>query len=209
MSEKVKVNLARYTTLIVIYTTDMAYNAIKSLEPLLPADDKEAKRIYGALRKRYRNFFYYADKAYEGDAEMIGDFSEVIDERIDPIIEEFSEYIIRRLKQYNVENAELIAKTEIARVQTQFSVVCVEQMESILKEYDSNCNISEVFRMSEAAKALDDLYYWITRKLELTLNINENGEVREFMERLKDNITNLNKYIEAYEIASKDNYGVK
>ena len=207
MSEKVKVNLARYTTLIVIYTTDMAYNAIKSLEPLLPDGDKEAKRIYGALRKRYKNFFYYADKAYEEDAEMIGDFSEVIDERIDPIIGEFSEYVIRRLKEYNIDNAELIAKTEIARVQTQFSIVCVEQMQKILKEYDKNCNISEIFRMHEAAKALDDLYYWVTRKMELTLNINENGEIREFMERLNSNITNLNKYIEAYEIAS--NYGSK
>ena len=207
MSEKVKVNLARYTTLIVIYTTDMAYNAIKSLEPLLPEGDKEAKRIYGALRKRYKNFFYYADKAYEEDAEMIGDFSEVIDERIDPIIGEFSEYVIRRLKEYNIDNAELIAKTEIARVQTQFSIVCVEQMQKILKEYDKNCNISEIFRMHEAAKALDDLYYWVTRKMELTLNINENGEIREFMERLNSNITNLNKYIEAYEIAS--NYGSK
>lgn len=207
MSEKVKVNLVRYTTLIVIYTTDMAYNAIKSLEPLLPEGDKEAKRIYGALRKRYKNFFYYADKAYEEDAEMIGDFSEVIDERIDPIINEFSEYVIRRLREYNIDNAELIAKTEIARVQTQFSIVCVEQMQKILKEYDKNCNISEIFRMHEAAKALDDLYYWITRKMELTLNINENGEIREFMERLNNNITNLNKYIEAYEIAS--NYGSK
>lgn len=203
MSKDFVEGIVRYTSMVVIYSSDMAYNYIKALEPLVAKQDRETKRIYGALRKRYKRFFYYANEIYKEDAGFVADYSSIIDDKIDPIIEEFTDFVNTSLISNHVDNAELIAKVEMARVLTHFSVVCVDCMEKVMEESKIQTGVSHVFKMHESASALDDLYVWVTRKLERNININENGEVQEFLKKLQNNVMAFDTFAEAYNEASQ------
>lgn len=203
MSKDFEEGIVRYTSMVVIYSTDMAYNYIKALEPLIVNQDKETKRIYGALRKRYKRFFHYANEIYKEDVGFIADYSSIIDDKIDPIIEEFTKFVNESLLSSNVVNSELIAKTEMARVLTHFSVVCVDCMEQVMKESKIPTGVSNVFKMNESASALDDLYSWVTRKITTNININENGEVQEFLKKLQNNVMAFDTFAKAYNEASQ------
>lgn len=203
MSKDFEEGIVRYTSMVVIYSTDMAYNYIKALEPFIEHQDKETRRIYGALRKRYKRFFHYANDIYKEDVGFVADYSSIIDDRIDPIIEEFTEFVNDALESKKVPDAELIARTEMARVLTHFAVISVDCMEQVMKESKIPTGVSNVFKMKDSASALDDLYGWVSRKVHCDININENGEVQEFLNKLSTNVMAFDKFAEAYQQASQ------
>lgn len=204
MNKEREDSIIRYASMVVIYSTDMAYNYIKALEPIVSYQDKETRRIYSALSKRYKRFFHTASDLYKEDEGFIADYSSIIDDRIDPMIESFTKHVYGLLRKNNIDNSELIAKTEMARALTILAVLCVDSMREVIRQCKMNVDITSIFDMKESEKALNDLYRWVTRKITCTIDLNENGEVKEFLDKVSSNIMAYDKFLEAYREAANE-----
>lgn len=206
MNEKKFKNVRHYTDYVIFYSTDLAYNRIKDLEPYVKSSDKETKRIYWALYKRFKNFFSESIRI-QGNGELfVANFSEIIDEGVDSCLEELQDFILNELLKHKVDDAEFIASTEVARICTEFAVAVVKDMDDIMKnDLGLLTELCDIFDLSETLKILDNFYSWITRKVvDRKIEIGSNGEIESFIKRLYESVMELEHFERAYNYAIKE-----
>lgn len=202
MEKKSLHDIEQYTACVIFYVTDMACNYIKALEPYIPEQDKETKRIWKALYKRYRTFFRDSNKVYGNGVSFIADFSSIVDDSTEACLQELEDSILNKLVIRNIENAEFISKVEIARVCTDFAVTSTGSMIKAMKEYDINATLCDTFNLTELLRVVNNFYLWVTRKIRgLNININENDEVTNAAKTLYESIMQYDNFIKAYQYA--------
>lgn len=206
MNEREIHSVERYTSFVIFYSTDLAYNRIKYLELFVKNSDKETRRIYWALYKRFKNYFAESIKMQGNGVSFVANCSEIIDEGVDSCLEEMQEYILNELNKHEVEDAEFIAATEVARICTEFAVIVVKDMNDIMnKKMGIHTEMCDIFDLSETLKIVDNFYYWITRKVaDRNIEIGPNGEIEDYIKRLYSNIMELEHFERAYHYAIKE-----
>lgn len=202
MGNKSLHDIEQYTACVIFYVTDMACNYIKALEPYIPEQDKETKRIWKALYKRYRTFFRDSNKVYGNGVSFIADFSSIVDDSTEECLTMLEESILEKLESYEVDNSEFIAKVEIARVCTDFAVTSTGSMIKAMKEYEINATLCDTFNLTELLGVVNNFYLWVTRKIRgINININENDEVTNAAKTLYESIMQYDNFIKAYQYA--------
>ena len=195
-------DIEQYTACVIFYVTDMACNYIKVLEPYIPEQDRETKRIWKALYKRYRTYFRESNKVYGNGVNFIADFSSIVDDSTEECLTVLEESILEKLESHEVDNSEFISKVEIARICTDFAVTSTGSMIKAMKEYDINATLCDTFNLTELLRVVNNFYLWVTRKIRgLNININENDEVTIATKALYEGIMQYDNFIKAYQYA--------
>lgn len=198
-------DLEQYTAFVVMYTTDYAYNRIKDCEQFIQVRDKETKRIWSALHKRYRNYFHETNKMEGNGMRFVAFFSEHMDEKIDYCIDSLRDFIIRGLIDKDVEYARFFAYVEIARICTDFAIYLTQSMIGILKECKIQTKMDDIFDMRPTMKALDDFNSWITRKVSAhSIEICDTGTLTKALDTYKNSIMEYNSFVESYKYAIEE-----
>ena len=212
MKLKSVADLEQYTAFVVMYTTDYAYNRIKDCERFVQGKDKETKRIWSALYKRYRNYFHEANKTEGNEIRFIAFFSEHMDEKVDSCMDALREFIIKELKEKNVEDAEFFAYVELARICTDFAIYLTHSMIGILKECKIQARMDDIYDMRATMKALDDFNSWITRKVAAQkIAVCDTGTLTDALNTYKNSIMEYGSFVESYKYAIEEDkqYGIE
>lgn len=205
MELKSVADLEQYTAFVVMYTTDYAYNRIKDCEQFIQGRDKETKRIWSALYKRYRRYFNEASKMEGNGLRFVAFFSEHMDEKIDSCMDSLREFIIKGLKEKNVENAEFFAYVEVARICTDFAIYLTQSMIEILNECKIQTKMDDIFDMRPTMKALDDFNSWITRKVSSQrIAMCDTGTLTDALNTYKNSIMEYGSFVESYKYAIEE-----
>ena len=205
MKLKSVADLEQYTAFVVMYTTDYAYNRIKDCEQFIHDKDKETKRIWGALYRRYRNYFREGAKMEGNGMRFIAFFSEHMDEKVDSCMDSLRDYMELELTKRNVEDASFFAYVEVARICTDFALYLAHSMIGILKERKIHTKMDPIFDMKATMKALDDLNAWITRKVSAQrIEICDTGTLTDALNKYKSSIMEYESFLESYKYAIEE-----
>lgn len=198
-------DLEQYTACVVFYTTDFAYNRIKDCEQFIPNRDKETKRIWGALYKRYRNYFHQTCSMEVCGINFIAFFSEHMDDKIDSCIDGLRDFMTKELEGRNIADASFFAHVEIARICTDFAIYITNSMIGILKECKIETNMDPIFDMRATMKALDDFNSWITRKISSQqIAICDTDRLVATLDTYKKSIMEYESFLESYKYAIEE-----
>lgn len=205
-------DIEQYTACVIFYSTDLAYNRIKDLERFIATHDRETKRIWWALYKRYKNYFCESNKCQGDGVAFIAHFSEIMDEKVDACLDGLKTYIEKELKDRNIRDADFIAALEIARIATQFAVNITDSMINIMNEKGIRTQLHEIFDLKNTLKVITNFYEWVTRHVaDQQIGIGQNGELLESIRTLYKSIMEYDNFVEAYQYALKEDkkYGSK
>ena len=203
MNEKGLHDIEQYTACVIFYATDLACNKVKDCASFIDKQDKETKRIWWALYKRYKNYFYESGKVQGNGVRFIAHFSEIMDDKVDSCLDSLTEYIERELEAKCIEDYEFIAHVEVARICVQFAVNVTNSMIRIMEERKIKTELSHVFDLTEMLDIINNFYYWITRKIDIQVGV-DSEKLLTSIRTLYSSIMEYNNFVEAYKYAIKE-----
>lgn len=189
VDESFALQLAIYN---MIYVNDLACACVIDMKDKICKQDKEAQKIYGALRKRQRRYENaIVDILGEDEIWRCADFNLRMDEHIQPLIKELFDRIYNFLHINNVDNALFIALAERAYILLGYSVISInKRINECLKINKDVVNLRsyELTDMRDIAKNLCD---WVSRKCK-GLDLNKSNDIMESYKKLDKTLTDVN-----------------
>lgn len=183
-----------YTTL---YMNDAACNYVKEVQPFINPNDKEALKIYGALRKRAVNYLKHINNFFKDAIIYLAVYNENLDITSDKDIEKLCNSIALIYKKNGVD--ENLAKIETMRILIELSVGACKESYKVMKVGE----IHTCYEMlNDMARVANNLWDWTLRKVRLQrdtpLDIFSYKSVNKRFDKVKENIFNSSDFIRIY-----------
>ena len=194
-------NAHLYSVYTMLYSNDLACNYIKQIKELIPSEDKEAKRIFGALEKRYKRYFRTIDKLCGKGLMFYADYNGEIDD----IIDESKEIYIQAVKDaYNAKdavNSEYYTRIEIARSFLDLSISTIDSICDDLSKNGKECSNLKTYRLLDMQNIMKNFAKWAYRKIDFDIDFNEMESVTSSFDKFADILFDYRSFEKAYETA--------
>lgn len=183
-----------YTTL---YMNDAACNYVKEVQSFIDKNDKEALKIYGALRKRAVKYLKHINTLFKDAIIYLAVYNENLDITSDRDIEKLCNSIALIYKKNGIN--ENYAKIETMRILIELSVGACKESYKVM-------NIGEMRTcyemLNDMARVVNNLWDWTLRRVKIPrntpLDIFEYKSVNKRLEKVKENIFNASDFIRIY-----------
>jgi hypothetical protein len=191
--------LLLYATYSILYLNDTACFAIQQLSQKLP-ENRESKKIYGALMKRSRQYLTKINKIVDNKMDYYCDFCTEMDSICDEQFFRFKKSLQKAYAYANIENAEYFSLVETMRSTVDLAVEAgknmVEKLKKTLPEVSWLLNYLPV----DMLRVANNFANWEYRKIpkNIVINFNEESEVMQEFRKLSECLIDYNSFDKAY-----------
>jgi hypothetical protein len=183
-----------YTTL---YVNDVACNWVKETEPYIDKNDKEAHKIYLALRKRAMSYFRYINKSLKTTIDMLAEYNEGADLTSEDDIHKLCNSIALIYKKNGID--EDFAKIETMRILIEVATNTSRESFRILK-IDTMWDCYQ--QLKDMTRVVNNLWTWMARNKKSNsdkpLDIFEYKSVNKRFDKVTEDIFNKENFIRIY-----------
>ena len=180
-----------YSIYNILYINDMGFNQIMELRSFFEkVEDKQAKKIYKALRKRAISYNEYIKTIIGGsNLYFFAEFNSSMDDFIDGKMERYIKVVAESFSASGYDNPSLLAKLEVTYSIIKYSIANIDDKIKRIKEFNGDYMILNFYKMNESFTIIKNLCEWCTRKIKEPLYCNS-----ECKELLQDIFNTLNDY---------------
>lgn len=172
----------------IIYVNDLACACVIDLQDYIKSQDKETQKIYGALRKRQKNYERYIQEIISDKLDFLAGFNSYMDEYITPYLEKFKESVRKEIENVCDENSDFVYLTEVARTIIGYSTINIEKrVEQCLKYNKDSVNLRG-YKLDEMLKIVENLSRWASRKCR-NFDLNTSKNIIDSYKLLDDKLT--------------------
>lgn len=189
-----------YSTYNILYINDLACNLVKELEPFIPNDDKEAKKIYYALLKRARKYFGMVDKIIGDKVYYLADYFGEMDDISDSLVQNFQHEIECEYENAKIDNCSLYAKVETMRSMCDFAKYTSEIIISRIKRITKKADVLNFYNIEEVVRIANNLANWMYRKIPKGIEVKFNKDSRTIksLEKLNEALLDFENFKTSY-----------
>ena len=198
-----------YATYVIIYANDTACNSALELETFIKDEDKETKKIYGALKKRALDYIRYFNNLVGELSWATSEYFGSMDDQLNGFIDDMYDELERTLIESGAEKPKLYAKLEQVRL---LCHIAVEIHNSLMKECSKH-NIAtyslKTYRLGELKRVSDNLSEWCDRhfKSSKPCDMSANKVLIGIMRNINTNLMSYENFIKSYELSCNVNHG--
>lgn len=195
-----------YSMHIILYTNDMAINAIKGMDKFMKGRDKQSLKIYHALRKRTKAYRQMLLKALgPKDDWFYADFSLVFDESIGKEVKGLkrsAEWIFR-CNGYS--DTEFLSQLETAYALTALATSTATAFMENISQYSDRTVIPN-YNIKDIHRVMNNFYNWcmFMTKKDKDIDLSAKKSVSKYFERIKAVLMSQEVFKEAYKFASEE-----
>lgn len=202
-------NAHLYCIYTMLYVNDMACNYTNIIKECIPQEDKEAKKIFGALEKRCNRYLRAINEICESGEVFYADYNSEIDDLISEDIEKYKNEIKVAYSKEEQPNIEYFTRIEMARTFIELSIVVIDDLISALKEKELPQGNMKSYKLLELKSIINDFAKWAYRKVKDEIDFNEISGVTNALDSLTKKLCDYKNFEKAYEYAvameKKDN----
>lgn len=199
LSKEQEERLLLYATYTILYLNDTACFAIQQLKSRIP-DDKESKKIYGALLKRSKQYLAQIDKIVDNKMDYYCDFCTEMDSVCDDQFFSFKKSLQKSYAYANIEDSEYFALVETMRSMVDLAVEAgknvISKIQSTLPKVSWLLN----YLLVDISRVANNFASWEYRKIpkDIVINFNEESEVMQEFRKLSECLIDYNSFDKAY-----------
>lgn len=198
-----------YATYVIIYANDTACNAVLELESYIDGEDKETKKIYGALKKRALEYIRFFNNLAGELSWFTSDYFSSMDENTEVFIDDMYKELERYLVECGAEKPSLYAKLEQVRL---LCHIAVDIHNSLMKECSKHniCTYNlKSYRLSELIRVADNLSSWTDRhfKSGKSCDMSSNNRLVELSKEIHKSLMSYENFFKSYETSCNTDNG--
>ena len=199
ISKEQEERLLLYATYTILYLNDTACFAIQQLSSRVP-DDKESKKIYGALLKRSKQYLAKIDKIVDNKMDYYCDFCTEMDSICDEQLFAFKKSLQKAYAYANIENPDYYATVETMRSMVDLAVEAGKKVVSNLKSVIPQSKWLLNYIPAEILRVANNFAKWEYRKIpkNIVVDFNEESEVMQEFRKLSECLIDYNSFDKAY-----------
>lgn len=198
-----------YATYVIIYANDTACNSALELETFIKDEDKETKKIYGALKRRALGYIRYFNNLVGELSWATSEYFGSMDDQLNGFIDDMYDELERTLIDSGAEKPKMYAKLEQVRL---LCHIAVEIHNSLMKECSKN-NIAtyslKTYRLGELKRVSDNLSEWADRhfKAKTPCDMSSNKRLVEMLTKIHKSLMSYENFFNSYETSCNVNNG--
>lgn len=194
-----------YSLYSMLYANDMACNLIKDIEPFIKDRDKETRKIYGALKKRIKEYFSDIEKTLTNSIYFLADYCSAMDEINDCDLYNYRNTIANTYKRYGLSDYKFLGYVECARSMVDYSVLLIDVLCQRAKERKIDAQHLLSYQLLDIKRVVNNFADWCYRKVECDVNLNKDNDCVYYFSEINKNIASVSNFEIAYKYASKNN----
>lgn len=199
ISKEQEERLLLYSTYTILYLNDTACFAIQQLGSKIP-EEKEVKKIYGALLKRSKEYLSRIDKIVDNKMDYYCDYCTAMDSICDEQYFAFKKSLQKAYAYANIENAEYFSTIETMRSMVDLAVEAGKKVVSSINVALPKANWLLNYLPNDMLRVANNLAKWEYRKIpkDIVVNFNEDSEVMQEFRKLSECMIDYNSFDKAY-----------
>lgn len=204
ISKEQEERLLLYSTYTILYLNDTACFSIYQLGSEIP-EEKEVKKIYGALLKRSKEYLEKINKIVDNKMDYYCDYCTEMDKICDEHFFAFQKSLQKAYAYANVENAEYFATIETMRSMVDLAVEAGKKVVSSIDVALPKAKWLLNYLPNEMLRVANNLAKWEYRKIpkNIVVDFNEESEVIQKFRKLSECLIDYNSFDKAYRNAIK------
>lgn len=172
---KIGSNIIKTAIYNILYVNDLACYTVYNLFDLVKKQDKETRKIYGALLKRYKRYDHALFETLDDQISYVAEYNSAMEEQVMPKLNDFIDAMNNAIKGVNSDNYSFIALVEVARTMVGYSVMNVENRVKECLKFKKDSVYLRQYKLTEMCEIVENLSRWCSRKCKgLDLNKCEN-----------------------------------
>ena len=199
ISKEQEERLLLYATYTILYLNDTACFAIQQLSSRVP-DDKESKKIYGALLKRSKQYLSKIDKIVDNKIDYYCDFCTEMDSICDEQLFAFKKSLQKSYNDANIDNHEYLSMVETMRSMVDLAVTAGKDVITKLSVSLPKLSWLSNYLIVDMLRVANNFANWEYRKIPkgVIINFNEESEVMQEFRKLSECLIDYNSFDKAY-----------
>lgn len=191
--------LLLYSTYTILYLNDTACFAIQQLGSKIP-NEKEVKKVYGALLKRCKEYLSKIDKIVDNKMDYYCDYCTAMDDICDERYFAFKKSLQKAYDSSNIENAEYFSTIETMRSMVDLAVEAGKKVVSSINVALPKANWLLNYLPIDMLRVANNLAKWEYRKIpkDIVIDFNEESEVMQEFRKLSECMIDYNSFDKAY-----------
>ena len=173
-----------------IYVNDLACACVIDMKDKLQEQDKETKKIFGALVKRQVVYEKEITRIVGNKIDFCAEYNSQMDEKIKSLVQDLYDAIYNFLNKNGVENCTFIALAELCYTITSYSVNSIEKRISECLKYSQDILNLRSYKLSEMEKISRNLCNWLCRKIK-DMDMNKDENIINAYRKLDKALTNV------------------
>jgi hypothetical protein len=199
ISKEQEERLLLYATYTILYLNDTACFAIQQLSSRVP-NEKESKKIYGALLKRSREYLSKIDKIVDNKMDYYCDFCTEMDSICDNQLVSFKNALQKAYCLSKIDNPEYFASVESMRSMVDLAVEAGKSVITKLRVALPKVSWLLNYLPVDMLRVANNFANWEYRKIpkDIVINFNEESEVMQEFRKLSECLIDYNSFDKAY-----------
>ena len=199
ISKEQEERLLLYATYTILYLNDTACFAIQQLSSRVP-NDKESKKIYGALLKRSKQYLSKIDKIVDNKIDYYCDFCTEMDSICDEQLFAFKKSLQKSYNDANIDNHEYLSMVETMRSMVDLAVTAGKDVITKLSVSLPKLSWLSNYLIVDMLRVANNFANWEYRKIpkSVIINFNEESEVMQEFRKLSECLIDYNSFDKAY-----------
>lgn len=199
ISKEQEERLLLYSTYTILYLNDTACFAVQQLGSNIP-EEKETRKIYGALLKRSREYLSQIEKIVDKKIDYFCDYCTEMDNICDEQYFVFKNSLQKSYAIANIKNAEYFATIETMRSMVDLSVEAGKSVVSKISAALPKAKWLLNYLLVDMLRVANNLAKWEYRKIpkDIVINFNEDSDVMKEFRKLSECMIDYNSFDKAY-----------
>ena len=174
----------------IMYVNDLGCSCIVDMSDKVYDQDKETKKIFGALAKRQRAYEREVTKILGEHIGVLAEYNSEMDDKVKDKVANLYSALYKFFHQNNIENAKFIAYAELTYTIIEYSVNSIEKRVSECLKYNKDVVNLRQYKMLGMRDVSRNLCKWLGRKCN-GLNLNDCQEIKDAYHELDKVLTNI------------------
>lgn len=188
----------------IMYVNDLGCACVVDMKDKVNDQDKETKKIFGALLKRQWNYEGEITKILGEYNELFAEYNSEMDDKVQSKVANLYQAIYNFLSSNGVDNARFIAYAELAYTVIDYSVNSVEKRISECLKYNKDVVNLRQYKMLGMRDVSRNLCNWLCRHIK-GLDMNKDENVVNAYRELDKALTNIN-FIDSSLITARNRF---
>lgn len=197
--EDKKDNVLKYSVYTILYSNDIACNLLKDLSRFIPSEDKEAKKIHGALIKRIKQYLRMIEQIV-GDNSIwfYADFNSFMDDVNNNNIKELTSEIEKVFKDEKLEDYVFLSKLCVANTYYELALSTNELIIKKLKSLNMDYGYLGSYNLKNFQTIVNNFFTWCFRKVREDFNLNDNEKIVCLAQRMTSDLLDYSTFETSY-----------
>lgn len=193
VSEDVKDRIALYATYAMLYINDITCNEILFLDNYITGKDKETQKIYGALKKRAKQYLSDIRKIVGDHSLYYSEYCSSMDDFCDEKLEGLKKAIVNAIKEKGIDDYEFVGRVAAVEILTFHAITSAEYLIRESAKITPDSNRLKKYILTDINRVANNLtkWLWLVYKIPHGLDVSNFG--------ISEKVNELNAVLLSYE----------